>query len=208
MFFGPNTDPQRIADILEGAGFATLDETADKAGTYIESQVLPTLADTVGPNMRMLLVGLNPSLHSVEAGYGFAGPGNRFWPAATEAGLVSKNRDPIHALKHHRIGMSDLVKRASTRASAISEMEYQKGVARLERLCNWLSPEIVCILGITGWRSALGNKDLKLGKQATQLGGQPVYVLPNPSGLNAHTNHTGLVIQFRKLLKTLSSSPS
>jgi len=208
LFFGATIDTQRITDVLEGAGFAALNKTSDVSGTQIESQVLPTLPDTVGSNMRMLLVGLNPSLHSVEAGYGFAGPGNRFWPAVIEAGLISKSRNPMHALRHHQIGMSDLVKRASARASAISDVEYQAGVARLDRLCDWLSPEIVCVLGITGWRSALKNRNLRLGKQTTQLGGRTVYVLPNPSGLNAHTNCTDLVTQFRELMRVVNSSVS
>ena len=104
---------------MEGAGFETLTITSQGTDARIKGRVLGTLPDTVSSNMRMLLVGLNPSLHSVEAGYGFAGPGNRFWPAVTESGLVSKERDPVHALKHHRIGMSDLVKRASTSFSNI-----------------------------------------------------------------------------------------
>ena len=199
LLFRASPNPQRIADVLEGAGFETLENHFSWGRTPIKGQVLPTLPDTVSSNMRMLLVGLNPSLHSVEAGYGFAGPGNRFWPAVTEAGLVSKDRDPVHALKHHRIGMSDLVKRASTKASAISGVEYQAGVARLDRLCGWLSPGIVCVLGITGWRSALNNRNLRLGKQTTRLGGRTVYVLPNPSGLNAHTNHADLVTRFNEL---------
>ena len=208
LLFGTSPSRQRIADVLEGAGFETLKITSHGAGAQVESQVLPTLPDTVSSKMRMLLVGLNPSLHSVEAGYGFAGPGNRFWPAGTEAGLVSKDRDPLHALKRHQIGMSDLVKRASTKASAISDVEYQAGVARLDRLCGWLSPGIVCVLGITGWRSALNNRNLRLGRQTTQLGGRTVYVLPNPSGLNAHTNHADLVQRFKELIKIADISAS
>ena len=208
LLFGTSPSRQRIADVLEGAGFETLKITSHGAGAHVESQVLPTLPDTVSSKMRMLLVGLNPSLHSVEAGYGFAGPGNRFWSAATEAGLVSKDRDPLHALKHDQIGMSDLVKRASTKAAVISDVEYQAGVARLDRLCGWLSPGIVCVLGITGWRSALNNRNLRLGRQTTQLGGRTVYVLPNPSGLNAHTNHADLVKRFQELMKIADISAS
>lgn len=206
LLFRASPNPQRIADLLEGAGFESLTITSQGTDARIKGRVLGTLPDTVSSNMRMLLVGLNPSLHSVEAGYGFAGPGNRFWPAVTESGLVSKERDPVHALKHHRIGMSDLVKRASTKASAISGAEYQAGVARLDRLCGWLSPGVVCVLGITGWRSALNNRDLRLGKQTIRLGGRTVYVLPNPSGLNAHTNHGDLVTRFNELAAIVSRS--
>ena len=75
-----------------------------------------TLPDTVGPGMRLLLVGLNPSEYAADAGAGFARPGNRFWPAALAAGLVTRTHDPFHALRVDGVGMTDLVKRATPRA--------------------------------------------------------------------------------------------
>ena len=168
------------------------------------TRVLATLPDTVNADMRLLFVGLNPSFHSVRAGYGFASPSNRFWSSVVEAGIITKWRDPEHALKQDRVGMTDLVKRASTRASEITKVEYQEGLARLDRLCRWLSPEIVCVLGITGWRAALEARHLVMGEQPTKLGGRPVHVLPNPSGLNAHTSHADLVKRFRTLLEIVA----
>ncbi|NLA35661.1 MAG: hypothetical protein GX868_08220, partial [Actinobacteria bacterium] len=83
--------------------------TPGLAGTWRRDR---TLADLVGPDLRLLIVGLNPSLVAADCGVGFAGATNRFWPAAMDAGLVSVDRDPLHAFVHHGIGMSDLVKRA------------------------------------------------------------------------------------------------
>src|SRR5690606_32435711 len=78
-----------------------------------------TLPATIGPGMRLLVCGLNPSLYAADAGVGFARPGNRFWPAALAAGLVSVDRDPLHALVHHGLGMTDLVKRATVSAAEL-----------------------------------------------------------------------------------------
>ena len=158
-----------------------------------------TLPDTVNSKMRLLVVGLNPSFHAADAGYGFAGPGNRFWSAALDAKLVTKDRDPLYALQVDRVGMTDLAKRPTSRASELTDLDYRIGIARISRMCDWLSPEVVCVLGITGWRAALGDSKLSLGPQSIRLGGRPVYVLPNPSGLNAHTNHGDLVRRFGEL---------
>src|SRR5205823_2405713 len=86
-----------------------------------------TLPDTVGPNLRLLICGLNPSVVSADVGAGFSGPTNRFWPAAIEAGLVTRRRDPLHALVAHAVGMTDLVKRATPRAADLRADEYRVG---------------------------------------------------------------------------------
>jgi TDG/mug DNA glycosylase family protein len=97
-----------------------------------------TLPDFVGPELRVLMVGLNPSEYAADAGVGFARPGNRFWPAALAAGLVSRDRDPRHALRHHHVGMTDLVKRATPGAATLRRAEYRDGLARVGRLVAWL----------------------------------------------------------------------
>lgn len=201
----------QLDDVLEGAGF-TLEEIQylDGGARFADERVdrgvviatrLRTLADSVGPDMRVLLCGLNPSLHAADAGFGFAGPSNRFWPAALTAGLLTAERDPTHALLVDRVGMTDLVKRATPRANEIRAAEYRSGLQRLERLCTWLQPGVLCIVGITGWRSASGDKHAELGVQPQTVGGCPVYVMPNPSGLNAHTNHDDLVRHFDTVLE-------
>ncbi len=178
--------------VVEGAGFADVQITARGKGRRGSFTVEATrgfaLADTVGPGMRMLVVGLNPSVLTAERGIGFVRPGNRFWPAMLEAGLVATDRDPVAALVDHGIGMSNLALRPTRRADEVTAVEFRAGAARLELVCGWLRPEVVCVVGITGWRTAVGLPKATLGWQERQLGGRPTYVMPNPSGLNAHTN--------------------
>jgi TDG/mug DNA glycosylase family protein len=150
--------------------------------------------------MRALLVGLNPSEYAADAGVGFARPGNRFWPAALQAGIVSRDRDAHHALVHHGVGMTDLVKRATPRADALAADEYRHGVARVERLVRWLAPRAVCVVGLTGWRIAVERR-AQAGWQPELFGGRPVYVMPNPSGLNARVPLAVLACHLRSLLE-------
>ena len=124
-----------MAHLIEGAGFEVLTSSAmgkDPLAAVLEIQRLRTLPDTVGPEMALLVAGLNPSLHAADMGVGFGRPGNRFWPAALAAGLVSVDRDPMSALDDHGVGMTDLVKRATRRADELLTEEYQAGLTRLE----------------------------------------------------------------------------
>jgi TDG/mug DNA glycosylase family protein len=147
--------------------------------------------------MRLLVSGLNPSEHAADAGVGYVTPGNRFWPAALAAGLVSRDRDPRHALREHGMGMTDLVKRATPRAASLRTDEYRDGVARLDRLCAWLQPRAVCIVGLAGWRAAV-HRRAEPGWQDRRLGDRPVYVMPSTSGLNAATPLADLVAHLRE----------
>jgi TDG/mug DNA glycosylase family protein len=146
--------------------------------------------------MRILLVGLNPSPAASEAGVGFARPGNRFWPALLASGLATVDRDPVRLLGDHGIGMTDLVKRTTARASELSEREFADGIERLERLVGWLRPGIVCFVGLQGWRAAI-DKRASAGAQSHAIGGRPTYVMPNPSGLNANHQVSDFVEHFR-----------
>ena len=155
--------PDDLLDhVLIGAGFSVAHRTTRDAGgtAYVGVTVRRerTLADVVGPDMRLLLVGLNPSVYSADAGAGFARPGNRAWPALLASGLATVDRDPLHLLRTHRIGMTDLVKRATARADELDPAEYRSGLARLDALCSWLRPGAVCVVGLTGWRAATGEK--------------------------------------------------
>ena len=164
----------------------------------------PTLADVVGPGMSLLLVGLNPSVYSALQGVAFARPGNRFWPAALQAGIVSVDRDPRHALREHHVGFTDIVKRATARADELSREEYQAGAERLRGVVEWLAPKVVVFLGVTGYRIAIDRRAL-LGIQTANFGGAATYVMPNPSGLNAHTNVKDLVEHFQSVARLASS---
>ena len=167
----------RLRDVVVGAGFTV--ESADApagrpswAPLVVSATRARTLPDTVGPGMRLLICGLNPSVYSADVGIGFARNGNRYWPAALAAGLVSVDRDPRHALRHHGIGMTDLVKRATPRADELTAAEYGAGLDRVDRLCAWLRPGAVCFVGLAGWRAAADRKAVA-GVQPDRLGGTP-----------------------------------
>jgi TDG/mug DNA glycosylase family protein len=191
----------RLRDVVHGAGFslADLDVRTAKSG---EQGFVVRLArdrglpDVVGPQMRLLVCGLNPSEHAADAGVGYVTPGNRFWPAALEAGIVTRDRAPGHALRAHGVGMTDLVKRPTARADALTRDEYRAGVDRLDRLCTWLEPGAVCLVGLAGWRAAVDRRAVA-GWQDRRLGGRPVYVMPSTSGLNAATPLAALVDHLR-----------
>jgi len=180
--------PGLLRDLLVGAGFM-VDELAEPEGgehgrVVARATRARTLPDTVGPGMRLLMCGLNPSLYAADAGIGFARPGNRYWPAALAAGIVATDRSPDRALADHGVGMTDLVKRATTAAAELTADEYRAGLARVERLVAWLRPGAVCFVGLAGWRAAVDRKSVA-GVQPAELAGVPVYVMPSTSGLNA-----------------------
>ena len=170
--------------VLEGAGFSVESIARRDRTLFVTAQRSGTLPDTVGEGMRMLVCGLNPSLYAAEVGVGFASAGNRFWPAALAAGLISSDRDPGRALREHGVGMTDLVKRPSQRAEEIDASEFKQGLERLEVLAGWLKPAVVCFVGLAGWRAAVDRR-AKAGAQHRRIGGRPVYLMPSTSGLNA-----------------------
>jgi double-stranded uracil-DNA glycosylase len=191
-----------LRDALEGAGFTveaifTPEQSPDQ--TVARAVRARTLPDTVGPRMRVLMCGLNPSLYAADAGVGFARPGNRFWPALRAAGLVAEAavRSPDRALRDHGIGMTDIVKRATVAAAELTTAEYAAGMGRVERLVGWLRPGAVCFVGLAGWRAAVDRR-AEPGVQPGGLGGVPVYVMPSTSGLNARTGLAELAEHLRR----------
>ena len=188
--------PQALLDVFTGAGFDVHACQVEDDVVRVRAERLRTLPDFVAPAMSLLVVGLNPSLFAADAGVGFARPGNRFWPAAVAAGLVTRERDPLHALRAHGVGMTDLVKRATPRADGLGAAEYRAGIERLERLARWLAPGALCFVGLTGWRTAV-DRDAVAGLQERRLGGRPVYLMPSTSGANAHAPSAVLVEHFR-----------
>lgn len=173
--------------LLEGAGFG------QDNGDLVRLETLP---DIVGPEMRLLVCGLNPSPHAASSGVGFSRPGNRFWPAALATGMVTTDRDPTRALLENGVGFTDLVKRTTVKADELTSKEYQAGLSRLERLVSWLEPTALVMVGLTGWRQATHSK-ATAGWQPDGLGTTPVYLMPNTSGLNAHETHESLAEHLR-----------
>jgi double-stranded uracil-DNA glycosylase len=207
--------PESLVDLLVGAGFS-VDEVSgtgvadgsdgDHGKLCVRATRARTLPDTVGPGMRLLVCGLNPSIYAANAGVGFARPGNRFWPAALSAGVVTTDRSPDRALADHGIGMTDIVKRATVAAAELTADEYRAGLARVERLVGWLRPGAVCFVGLAGWRAAVDRRAVA-GVQAATLAGVPAYVMPSTSGLNARTPLAELADHLRAAV-TLARRPT
>jgi double-stranded uracil-DNA glycosylase len=191
--------PDRLADVLVGAGFEEV--RVERRGEVLGAGArrARTLADSVGADMRLLVVGLNPSVVAADAGVPFFRRGNRFWPAALAAGLVHRDRDPRAALGCG-LGFTDLVKRASPNARSLGMAEYREGMARVERLARWLAPAAVCVVGLAGWRAAFGQP-ASAGVQEREVGGRPAYLMPSTSGANAHVSQTDLTEHLRQAAK-------
>jgi TDG/mug DNA glycosylase family protein len=185
------------ADLIVGAGF-------EPVGPHTVRR-LRTLPDTVGPGMRVLVCGLNPSLVAADAGFGYAGATNRFWPAAIASGLVTKARDAVHALQVDGVGMTDLVKRATPSAAELTPDEYRTGAQRVERLVAWLRPKVVLFVGLTGWRVAVDRRAAPGWQPSTFGGGVAAYVMPSTSGLNAHTSRAELEAHMKTAIAPTGS---
>ena len=182
----------RVDDVVVGAGFERIDDG--------RARRVRTLPDTVGPRMRLLVCGLNPSLISADIGFGFASPSNRFWRAASEAGLIKTPRDPVRALVDDRVGMTDMVKRATKGTADLSPAEYREGAPRVARLVHWLKPPVVLFVGLEGWRIAV-DRHAQPGFQPSTFGGARAYVMPSTSGLNAHAQLPDLVAHMRTAIR-------
>jgi TDG/mug DNA glycosylase family protein len=195
-----------LRDLVVGAGFDVASfET--RAGDWPRMEVdavrARSLPDTVGPRMRLLVCGLNPSLFAADAGVGYARPGNRFWPALRAAGLTDADRDADRLLREDGIGLTDLVKRATVAAAELERDEYRRGLARVERLCRLLAPAAVCFVGLAGWRAAV-DPEATAGWQDRLLGDTtPVYVMPSTSGLNARVP----LVALAEHLATAAAAP-
>lgn len=186
-----------LTDLVAGAGFS-VDGARQAAGrSVVDARRERTLPDYVGSGMRMLVCGLNPSLVAADAGFGFAGATNRFWSAAAAAGVVTVPRRPLAALAEDGVGMTDLVKRATPNADALTPAEYRAGAERVRRLVEWLRPGVVVSVGLAGWRAAVDRRAVA-GPQPSPFGGAPAYVMPSTSGRNARTSLAELVEHLRR----------
>jgi double-stranded uracil-DNA glycosylase len=183
--------PEGLTALLTGAGFDVDRVDVEGERVWAEARRARTLPDTVAPGQRVLVCGLNPSVVAADAGFGFAGPTNRFWPAAVASGLVTRPRDPLACAVHDGVGMTDLVKRATPKAALVTREEYRAGAERVRGLVEWLQPGLVLFVGLAGWRAAVDPKAVA-GLQPDRFGGAPAYVMPSTSGLNAHSRPVDL----------------
>jgi TDG/mug DNA glycosylase family protein len=160
-----------------------------------------SLPDVISPGLLVLFCGINPSLYSAAVGHHFARPGNRFWRALFQAELTERLLSPFEdgLLLERRLGCTNLVSRATARADELSQAELQAGAARLRELVLRYRPAWLAVLGVSAYRSGFGSPRASLGAQREQIGETRIWVLPNPSGLNAHYQLPRLVEAYREL---------
>ncbi|MGH9265150.1 MAG: methyltransferase domain-containing protein [Acidimicrobiales bacterium] len=197
--------PDALARVLTGAGFDVEDVAVDGERVWAEARRARTLPDFVAPGLRVMVCGLNPSLVAADAGYGYAGPSNRFWRAALASGLVTRPRDPVGCVHHDRVGMTDLVKRATPNAAVLAPDEYRAGAERVRELVGWLHPGLVLFVGLSGYRVAV-DRGAVAGVQPVPFGGSPAYVMPSTSGLNAHATPATLAGHMAAALASVQST--
>jgi TDG/mug DNA glycosylase family protein len=159
----------------------------------------------VAPGLDVVFCGINPGLESARRGHNFARPGNRFWPALHGAGftpwLLAPEEDRL--LPQWGIGMTNVVDRASRGAAELSRDELRSGARAVEELVRAYGPRVLAVVGLGAYRIGFGRPKAGLGLQPDEVGGRPVWVLPNPSGLNAHYQLPDLVRLFGELRRWL-----
>lgn len=144
--------------------------------------------DVIAPDLRILFVGINPGLWSGATGHHFARPGNRFWRAIHEAGLTPKLLSPDRQaeLLRYGLGVANLVGRTTASAAELSAEELRAGGQSIVAKIHSFRPRKVAFLGVSTYRTAFGRPKAEVGRQPEPIGTSEVWVLPNPSGLNAH----------------------
>ena len=160
-----------------------------------------TIPDVLAPNLTVLFCGINPGLYSAWSGHHFARPGNRFWPALHASGLTPRQLAPgeQEQLLALGLGVTNVVPRASARADELTSQEYVEGGRRLAALVAEDRPAWLAVLGVTAYRAAFDVPKAQVGPQDARLGETRIWVLPNPSGLNAHWSAAGLAAEFGRL---------
>jgi len=157
--------------------------------------------DLIAPRLKVLFCGINPGLYSGATGHHFARPGNRFWPALHGAGFTPRQLPPSEEreLLKSGYGITNVVERTTATAAELSEEELREGGRRLEAKVKKYKPQFLAILGIGAYRTAFGQQKAAMGKQLEVIGSTNIWVLPNPSGLNAHYQLKELVRMFSEL---------
>jgi TDG/mug DNA glycosylase family protein len=168
------------------------------------------IPDVVAPELRVLFCGINPGLMSAATGQHFARPGNRFWPALHRSGFTPRQLHPSEQweLPEYGLGITNIVDRPSASAAELSRSELVAGGKHLAAKVRRLRPEWVAVVGITAYRTAFGEPKASLGRQEDVIDTTRVWVLPNPSGLNAHFQLPDLTAEFARLRRAAGLPPA
>ncbi|MBL8877759.1 MAG: G/U mismatch-specific DNA glycosylase [Phycisphaerales bacterium] len=163
--------------------------------------------DVIDKNLRLLFVGINPGLYTAAIGHHFGRPGNRFWPALHAGGFTPRVFSPFDSrlLIDAGLGITNIVNYATAKADELSRDQLRAGAKRLEQKVRRYQPAWVAVLGLTSYRTAFDRPRATLGLQTERIGGARLWLLPNPSGLNAHHQAGDLAKMFRELREAVES---
>jgi TDG/mug DNA glycosylase family protein len=164
-----------------------------------------TVRDVISPDLRVLFCGINPGLYTAAVGHHFARPGNRFWPALHAAGFTDRVLSPFEEreLLKSGYGITNVVMRATASADSLTKEEIVAGGARLRAKVLRYRPRVLAVLGVGAYRTAFNHPKAVVGRQEDRLGDTVLWILPNPSGLNANYQAADLARLFRELREAL-----
>lgn len=157
--------------------------------------------DVAAAGLRVLFCGINPGLTTAATGHHFARPGNRFWPVLHLSGFTPRLLQPSEQaeLLSHGIGITNMVARATARADELTAEEYREGGRLLAAKVARLRPRWLAVVGVTAYREAFDERKAVIGPQQRAIGDTRIWVLPNPSGLNAHWTATTMAEEYARL---------
>jgi TDG/mug DNA glycosylase family protein len=169
-----------------------------------------TLPDVIAPGLSVLFCGINPGLYTAAVGHHFARPGNRFWPALYKSGFTDRLLSPFEEreLLKLRLGVTNVVAHATAAAAELTREDIVKGGGALKAKVRRYRPRVLAILGVGAYRQAFAQPKATIGEQAERIGETRVWVLPNPSGLNANYQLPDLVRLFSELRAAAEAEPS
>jgi double-stranded uracil-DNA glycosylase len=162
-----------------------------------------TVPDVIARDLRVLFCGINPGLYTAAVGHHFARPGNRFWPALHTSGFTERLLSPFEEreLLQRDVGITNVVPRATATAAELNAEDFIHGGQALTAKVRRYQPAILAVLGVGAYRTAFAAPKASIGEQAQRIGGTRIWVLPNPSGLNANYQLKDLAKLFRRLRK-------
>jgi TDG/mug DNA glycosylase family protein len=161
----------------------------------LEAAIEKRVRDVIKPDLKILFCGINPGRYSAAVGHHFAGPSNRFWRALHTAGFTARRLTPFEddQLLALGLGITNIVSRTTAKAALLTRQELHDGARRLANKVQRFRPGILAIVGLSAYRLAFDEANATCGLQARTLGSTRIWLLPNPSGLNAH--HQGPVLR-------------
>src|SRR5882672_9061753 len=179
--------------------------------TILDTETSPatdkTLPDYLGPRLKLIFIGINPGSYSAQVGHYYARPGNLFWWALSNSGLVPKTLGPENdeELLTYKIGLTDVVKRPTNSSGDLTQEEYDEGAKRTVQLIERYQPKVACFIGLLGATAFLG-RHVKAGPLSEKIGQTRLFAIPSPSRRNAHYGRDGILKYFQELSHFVSFS--